>query len=116
MDLASKQFQIRVSDSKTTAVGVHIGGRYEHPPDDQAYVKQTVKIKENPENDDLNAEIEDDVDEIMQLAASELQNAEIKQKLRELVKQYRDVFALAKDPSEPQSGPSTESRRRTPCQ
>ena len=34
----------------------------------------------------------------MQLAASELQNAEIKQKLRELVKQYRDVFASAKDP------------------
>ena len=34
----------------------------------------------------------------MQLAASELQNAEKKQKLRELVKQYRDVFALAKDP------------------
>ena len=28
------------------------------------------------------AEIENDVDEIMQLAASELQNAEIKQKLR----------------------------------
>ena len=98
MDLASKQLLIRVSDSKTTAVGVHIGDRYEHPPDDQAYVIQTVKIPENPENDDLNAEIENDVDEIMQLAASELQNAEIKQKLRELVKQYRDIFALAKDP------------------
>ena len=98
VDLASKQFLIRVSDSKTTAVGVHIGDRYEHPPDDQAYVIQTVKIPENPENDDLNAEIENDVDEIMQLAASELQNSDIKQKLRELVKQYRDVFALAKDP------------------
>ena len=35
MDLAGKQFLIRVSDSKTTAVGVHIGDRYEHPPDDQ---------------------------------------------------------------------------------
>ena len=98
MDLASKQFLIRVSDSKTTAVGVHIGERYEHPPDDQAYVIQTVKIPENSENDDLIAEIENDVDEIMQLAASELQNAEIKQKLREVVKQYRDVFALARDP------------------
>ena len=98
MDLASKQFLIRVSDSKTTAVGVHIGDRYEQPPDDQAYVIQTVKIPESPENDDLNAEIENDVDEIMQLAASELQNSEIKQKLRELFKQYRDVFALAKDP------------------
>ena len=95
MDLASKQFLIRVSDSKTTAVGGHIGDRYEHPPDDQFYVIQTVK---NTENDDLNAEIEDDVDVIMQLAASELQNPEIKQKLREIVKQYRDVFALAKDP------------------
>ena len=82
MDLASKKFLIRVSDSKTPAVGVHIGDRYEHPPDDQAYVIQTVKNIENPENDDLNAEVENDVDEIMQLAASELQNAEIKQKLR----------------------------------
>ena len=62
------------------------------------YVIQTVENTENPESDDLKAEIENDVDEIMQLAASELQNAEIKHKLRELVKQYRDVFALAKDP------------------
>ena len=98
MDLASKQFLIRISDSKATAVGVHIGDRYEHPPDDQAYVIQNVKIPENPQNDDLNAEIENDVDEIMQLAASDLQDAEIKQKLRELVTEYRDVFALAKDP------------------
>ena len=97
MDLACKQFLIRVSDGKTTAVGGHIGDRYEHPPDDQTYVIQTVKNTENPENDDLNAEAENDVDEIMQLAASELPEAEIKQKLRELVKQYRDVFALAKD-------------------
>ena len=59
---------------------------------------QTVKITENLEKDDLNAEIENDVDEIMQLAASELQNSEIKQKLREVVKQYRDVFALAEEP------------------
>ena len=98
MDLASKQFLIRVSGSKTTAVGVHIGDRFEHAPDDQAYLIQTVKIPENPEDDDLNAEIEDDVDEKMQLAASELQKAEIKQKMRELVKHYCDVFALAKDP------------------
>ena len=98
MDLDSKQFLIRFSDSKTNAVGVHIGDRYENPLDDQAYVIQTVKNTKNPENDDLNAEVENDVDEILQLAASELQNAEVKQKLRELVKQYRDVFALAKDP------------------
>ena len=98
MDSASKQFLIRVSDRNTTAFGVHIGDRYEHPPDDQAYVIQTVKNTENPENDDLKAEIENDKDEIMQLAESELQNAEIKQKLREPVKQYRNVFALAEDP------------------
>ena len=98
MRLAGKKFLIKVSDSKTTAVGVHIGDRYEHPPDNQAYVIQTVKIPENLENDDLNAETENDVDEIMQIAASELQNTEIIQRLRELVKQYRDVFALAKDP------------------
>ena len=98
MELASKQFLIRDSDSEPTAVGVHIGDRYEHPADDQAYMIQTVKNTENLEKDDLNAEIENDVDEIMQLAASELQNAEIKQKLRKLVKQYRDVFALARGP------------------
>ena len=98
MDLASKQFLIRVSDSKTTAVGVHIGDRYKHPPDGQAYVIQTGENTENPKNPDLTAEIENGIDEIMQLAASELQNAEIKEKLRELVKQYCDVFALAKDP------------------
>ena len=58
---------------------------------------QTLKITENLENDDLNAENENDVDGILQLAASELQNAEIKKKLRELAKQYCDVLALAKD-------------------
>ena len=77
---------------------MQISDRYEHPPDDQTYVIQTVKITKNLDNDDLNAEIENDVNEIMQLAASELQNAEIKQNLRELVKQCRDVFALAEDP------------------
>ena len=98
MDLASEEFLIRVSDNKTTATGVHIGDRYERPPDDQAFVIQTVKNTENPENDELNAEAENDVDEIMQLAASELQDAEKKQKLRELVKQCREVFAIAKGP------------------
>ena len=99
MDLASKKFLIRVSDSKTIAVIVHIADRYKHPADDQTYVIQTVKITENlKKKDDLNAEIENDVDEIKQLAASELQNAKIKPNLRELVKQYYDVFAPAKDP------------------
>ena len=73
MDLASKQLLIKVSDSKITAVGGHIGDRSEHLPDDQTFVIRTVKISENLENDDLNAEIENDVDEIVQLASSELQ-------------------------------------------
>ena len=98
MNLDSEQVLIRVSDSKTTAVGVHIGDRYEHPPDDQTYVIQTVKTTEHLENDDLIAEIENDVDETMHLAASEQQNAGIQQKLRELAKRYRNVFALAKFP------------------
>ena len=60
---------------------MHISDRYEHPPDDQAYVIQTVKITENLKNDDLNVEIENDVDEIMQLAASKLQNADKRTKI-----------------------------------
>ena len=96
-DLASKKILIRVSGSKTTAVAVHIGNRFEHPPNDQACVIETVKITENLENFDLKAEIENDVDEIMQLTASEQQKAELKQKLRELAKQDRDVFALVED-------------------
>ena len=47
----------------------------------------------------------------MQLAASELQNAETKQKLRELVKQYRDVFALVEDALGTEVG--TEHRKET---
>ena len=81
--LASTQFLIRMSDSKTTAIGAHIADLYGRLPDDQAYVIQTAKFTENPQNNYLIAEIETDVDEIMQLAVSELQNAEIKQKLRD---------------------------------
>ena len=58
---------------------------------------QTVKIAENLENEGLNAEDEKDVDEILHLAASKLQIAKIEEKLRELVEQYHDFFALAKD-------------------
>ena len=98
MDLASKQFLIRVSDSKTTAVGVHIGDRFEHFPDDQAYVIQTVKITENLETDDLNVEIENDVDEIMQLAASELRHKlpAIRAEIQEMLGKY--VIVPSKNP------------------
>ena len=47
MGLASKKFLIKVSDSKTTAIGVLIGDRYEHLPDDQDFVIETVKITDN---------------------------------------------------------------------
>ena len=41
---------------------------------------------------------DEDVDEIFELAASDLQDSQIKEKLSRLIGIYRDVFALTKDP------------------
>ena len=38
------------------------------------------------------------MNEIVELAASDLQDSQIKEKLRSLIGNYRDVFALVKDP------------------
>ena len=79
-DLAYEKIQIRISDSKSTTVGSHIGDRYEHLSDDEAHVIQTVKITDNLKNYGLFALSENDVGEIMPVAATELQNAEKKGK------------------------------------
>ena len=41
---------------------------------------------------------DEDVKEIVELAASDLEDSQIKEKLNDLIGIYRDVFALAKDP------------------
>ena len=42
--------------------------------------------------------LEADVDEILNLATSGLEDPEIKERLRILIREYRDVFSLPKDP------------------
>ena len=66
-------------------------------PGKEAYVFDTIPAQDHVSMaTDLNYELETDVDEILNLATSDLESAEIKEELRTLIREY--VFSLPKDP------------------
>ena len=71
----------------------------EPPIDKRACVLQTDhEIEEPVVSNEVLEKDNGDVNEIVQLAASDLQDSQFKEKLSNLIVVYRDVFALAKDP------------------
>ena len=55
-------------------------------------------IEEPVASNEVLGKNDEDVNEIVELAASDLQDSQIKEKLSRSIGIYRDVFALAKDP------------------
>ena len=102
VDIENDTNKIRIRDQAETTVPLYVGDRLEPPTDKRASVLQIKDEIEEP--DDSNEVLEkndEDVNEIVELAASDLQDSQIKEKLSSLIGIYRDVFALAKDPLGP---------------
>ena len=99
VDIENETIKIRIRDQTETTVPLNVGDRLEPPTIERACVLQTeVETEEPVVSNEVLEEIDKDVKEIVELAASDLQDSQIKEKLSSLISIYRDVFALAKDP------------------
>ena len=99
VDIESETLKIRIRDQAETTVPLYRGDRLESPTDERACVLQTeAEIEETVVSNEVLEKSDEDVNEIVELAASDLQDSQIKEKLSSLIGIYRDVFALAKNP------------------
>ena len=99
VDIENETLKIRKRDQAETTVPLYVGDPLEPPTYQRACVLQTEdEIEEPVVSNEVIEKIDEDVKEIVELAASDLQNSQIKEKLSSLIDIYRDVFALAKDP------------------
>ena len=96
VDLENETLTLKIRDEAETTVPLYVADRLEPPTDEKACVFQTEEEIEEPVVEVLE-KTDGDVKEIVEFAASELQDSLIKEKLSSLIGSYRDVFALAKD-------------------
>ena len=99
VDIENETLKIRIRDQTETTVPLYVGDRLEPPTEESVCVLQTAdEIKEPVVSNELVEKNDEDVNEIVELAASDLQDSQIKEKLSSLIGVYRNVFALAKNP------------------
>ena len=99
VDIENETLKIRIRDQTETTVPLYVGDRLEPPTDERACVLQTEdEIEEPVVSKEIVEKNDEVVNEIVELAASDLQDSQIKEKLRSLIGVHHDVFALAKDP------------------
>ena len=99
VDIETETLKIRKRDQAETTVPLYVADRLEPPTDERACVLQTEDDIEEPVvSSEVLEENDEDVNEIVDLAASDLQDSQIKEKLSSLIGIYRNFFALAKDP------------------
>ena len=112
VDIESESLKITKRHQAETTVPLYVGDRLEPPTGERACVLQTEdKIEEPAISNEVIEENNGDVKEIVELAASDLQDSQTKEKLSSLIGIYGEVFALAKDPFETAIG--TEHFRDT---
>ena len=98
-NVVSQELVIKKPDRSTVVVPMQLGGRHVPFPGKEAYVFDTIPAPDHVSvATELNDELERDVDEILNLATSDLESVEIKEELRRLIRKYREVFSLPKDP------------------
>ena len=99
VDIETETLKNRIRDQAGKTVPLYVGDRLEPPTDKRACVLQTEgKIQEPVVSHEVLEKNDEDVNEIVELAAWDLQDSQIKEKLSSLIGIYRDVFALVKDP------------------
>ena len=88
VDIENETLKIRIRDQAETTVPlyVYVGDRLEPPTDERACVLQTEdEIEEPVVSNEVLEKNEEDVNEIVELAASNLQDSQIKEKLSSLI-------------------------------
>ena len=100
VDIENETLKIRIGDQAETTVPLYVGDRLEPPTDRRACVLQTEAKIEEPVvvSNEVLEKNDEDVNERVELAVSDLQDSQIREKLSSLIGFYRDVLALAKDP------------------
>ena len=99
VDIENETLKIRIRCQAETTVPLYVGDRLEPPTDERACVLQTEdEIEEPVVSNEVLEKNDEDINEMVELAASDLQDSQIKEKLGSLIGIYRDVFALSKDP------------------
>ena len=99
VDIENETLKSRIRDQAETTVPLYVRDRLEPPTDERACVLQTEdEIEEPAVSNKVLEKNDEDVNEIVELAASDLQDSPIKEKLSSLIGIYRNVFALARDP------------------
>ena len=91
VDIENETLKIRMRDQAERTVPLFVGDRLEPPTDKRACVLRTQDEIEQPvvSNEVLKKKNED-VNEVVELAASELQDSQIKEKLSSLIGIYRE--------------------------
>ena len=98
VEFENETLKIRIRDQAGTTVPLYVGDRLEPPTDKRACVLQIEDEMEEPVvSNEVLGKNDEDVNEIVELPASDLQDSR-KKELSSLIGIYRDVFALAKDP------------------
>ena len=101
VDIENDTLKTGIRDQAETTVPLYVGDRLEPPTDKRACVLQTEdEIEEPVVSIEVLEKNDEDVNEIVELVPSDLQDSQKKEKLSSLIGTYRDVFALAKDPLE----------------
>ena len=98
VDIEPETLKIRIRDQVETTVLLYVGDRLEPLTNEKACVLQTEEEIEEPVvGSEVLEKNDEDVNEIVELAASDLQDSQIKEQLSNLIGIYRNVFALGKD-------------------
>ena len=79
VDVENETLKIRIRDQAETTVTLYVGDRLEPPTEERACVLQTEDEVEEPViSNEITEEYNGDVNEIVELAASDLQDGQIK--------------------------------------
>ena len=98
-DLVEHKLTVPKDDGFIIKVPMQVARGHVPPPEDDTFVCETVPVPDTVSATfEIKEKLEQQVDEILELATPGLENTEIKEKLRNLIRDYRDVFSLPSDP------------------
>ena len=98
-DLVQQKLTILKDDGSIVQVPMQILSGHVLPPEDDAFVCETVPSPDTVSvASEISEKLEQDVDEILNFSTPDLENTEIKEKLRNVIRDFRDVFSLPSDP------------------
>ena len=99
VDIENETLKISLRDQTETTFPLNVGAHLDPPTKEEACVLQTEdKIEEPDVCGEALEKNDENVKEIVELAASDLQDSQTKEQLSSWIGFHHDVFALAKEP------------------